>query len=145
VFARVASSFAFGVLGLGFIALVVFEVRLGIAGAKFGAADVHTHPGTFAFLIAMQAFLAIVMFASAIGAHITESRTTRRIAIVPIAAILLLFVWTIVEISHDMLSLGATMSLSDRFMYGGLGVVLLIVMTTIGYQFIWLEIRDRLR
>lgn len=142
---RIASALVFSLLGFGFVALIIVELRLGVAGAKFGAASLHHSPGTFSFFIAMQAFLAIFMFASATGAHVKASPLLRRAVIAALAVILILFAWTILETARDMLAAGAQMALEDRWVLGGIGVMLLVVMCTIGYQLIWLEIRDRLR
>ena len=126
-------------LGIGFLALIIFELRSGIAGAKFGAVSASGHPGTFAFFIAIQAFLAAVFLSGSMG--ISLKRVARRALIV----IGILFAWTILEVTRDMLKLGAGMSPEELLVYGVLGLVVIAVMITLGYQFIWLEIRDRSR
>lgn len=60
------SIIAFLLIAAGFFLLIRFEISFGVAGGRFGGAEVINMPGTFWFFIAIQTFWGLSMVADAI-------------------------------------------------------------------------------
>jgi polyferredoxin len=60
------SFIIFLLIATGFFFLIRFEIHYGVAGGKFGGAEINKMPGTFWFFIGMQAFLGLFLLVTAI-------------------------------------------------------------------------------
>jgi len=65
-FRNVGCSLVFGIVSLGFGALIVWEISLGAAGGRYGGVSAAEAPGAFSFFIAMQSFMGLVSMRSAL-------------------------------------------------------------------------------
>lgn len=113
--ARIGGALVLAILGLLFAGLVAFELRRGIAAGGVGSAGAATRaqmPGTFSFLLLVQAFTACALLASALRtAGVPLPVPPRALTIAALSLAVLLGAWTAVEFALNLL--GLTRALGD--------------------------------
>jgi hypothetical protein len=125
------------VLGLGFLALVVWEYSIGFAAGSYGGAGVGDNPGLFWFLIALQmmfGFYFISRFIKGIAdifsAHFQASslsedgRMKKLMAVYRVAQFAALFflgilgIWAVIDLSLMFYSTVREMEIIERILLG---------------------------
>lgn len=141
----------FVALAIGFFALVRFEITYGVAGGKFGGAEVRDWPGTFWFFIELQTLMGLFSVVNAIKELWNFSQRNKEesdrkppatiIAIYWLLAtflflvLSLLAVWSAYEMLCNTYNLVDNFDMPEKAIVGGL---FLMCLGVFGYLFYWL-------
>ncbi|HZS36736.1 MAG TPA: hypothetical protein VFF06_07920 [Polyangia bacterium] len=128
-------ALAAALLGLAFLAFAGFCVATGVSGGSFGAATRAEHPGAFWFFIAAQVAMGIGFLSAAI-------RPLRRARRWLLAVVLALGVWMAIDLGGALYASVMAIATPDRWAMLGLAALMIVVLIVLGYQLLWLEIKE---
>ena len=147
----------FVALAIGFFALIRFEISYGVAGGKFGAADLRDFPGTFWFFIEIQILMGLYSLVIAIKAlwnfsqrNTLESDRKPPATLIGIYWLLasflflvlnLLAVWSAFEMLCNAYNMVDNYEMPEKAIVGGL---YLLCLGVFGYLFYWFLFRSLL-
>ncbi|MFN8256469.1 MAG: hypothetical protein U0W24_12305 [Bacteroidales bacterium] len=156
-------SIVFIIIAAGFMMLVRFEIKNGVAGGKFGGVELISMPGTFWFLIGMQVLLGLYLIVYVLKEtwnlfhkFNSNSKTKKNkepaklIAIfwlsfaVYLIMIIILAFWSVIEQLIRMYNLSQDIEMQKKAVLGGLFIICIIVFCSVIYRFLILSLIDNL-
>ena len=149
----IAIAFLLG--SAAFFVLIGFEIHYGMAGGKFGGADIATMPGTFWLFVGLQAAWGSSFVVDAIkeiwklldrpteggnqDSHLPLAYLVAMFWILATAALVLinlLAVWSAYEMIVNMYGLLSHLEMPKRAILGGFALVLFLVICYVCYMFL---------
>jgi len=154
----VSIALAFLLIATGFFALIRFEIHNGVAGGKFGGADVATMPGTFWFLIWTQVLWGLYLITESIKEvwslfhrnkkQSDQGKPSHVIAIYWMLAAFfflvlnLLAFWSAFEILSFAYKFLKDLEMPKKAIVGGLFLLCFIILCSIYYNFLLRNLID---
>jgi hypothetical protein len=142
----------FLVIAVGFFALIRFEISYGVAGGKFGGAEVSDSPGTFWFLIEIQVLMGLYALVNAIKELWDFSRRNRQeadrmppanmiaiywlVVTFFVLVLSLLAMWSAFDMAHHAYNLLDEFEMPQKAIFAGMFLMVFGVFGFVVYQFI---------
>jgi hypothetical protein len=150
----------FFTIAAGFFALIRFEISYGVAGGKFGGAEISDSPGTFWFLIEMQVLMGLYSMVNAIkelwdysqrSAQESERKPPAKLVAIYwlsatflILVLCLLAVWSACEMIYNAYNLMDELEMPKKAILAGFFLICMGVLANIIYMFLIRSLIDTL-